>query len=146
MKKSSIPTDISIFSYAQTARRLAAVSLVLAGCALPGVLRAESDKPVAQTAATATPDRASAYYHFALAHTYEEMATTYGRPEYATRAIEEYKLALNADPTSEYLNSGLAELYFKTVRVRDAVLAAQDMIKKDPNSLESHKLLGRIYL
>ena len=74
------------------------------------------------------------------------MATTYGRPEYATRAIEEYKLALNADPTSTFLNSGLAELYFKTGRVRDAVLAAQDMIKKDPNSLEAHKLLGRIYL
>jgi len=145
MTKSSIPTDISFLPYARTARRLAAVTLVLAGCALPGLLRAESDKPAAPAAA-ATPDRASSYYHFALAHTYEEMATTYGRPEFATRAIEEYKLALNADPTSEFLNSGLAELYFKTGRVRDAVLAAQDMIKKDPNSLEAHKLLGRIYL
>jgi len=59
-------------------------------------------------AATATQDRATAYYHYALAHSYEEMATTYGRPEYATRAIEEYKLALNADPKSQYLNNGLA--------------------------------------
>jgi tetratricopeptide (TPR) repeat protein len=148
MTRSSMLTDISIFPYAQAAKRVAAVSLLLAGCALPS-LRAETDKPTAPApaaATTATPDRASAYYHFALAHTYEEMATTYGRPEYATRAIEEYKLALNADPESEYLNSGLAELYFKTGRVRDAVLAAQDMIKKDPNSLEAHKLLGRIYL
>ena len=91
-------------------------------------------------------DRASAYYHYALAHSYEEMATTYGRPDYATRAIEEYKLALNADPDSPYLNSHLAELYFQTGRVRDAISAAQEEIKKNPNNLEAHKLLGRIYL
>jgi tetratricopeptide (TPR) repeat protein len=91
-------------------------------------------------------DRASAYYHYALAHSYEEMATTYGRPDYATRAIEEYKLALNADPDSPYLNSHLAELYFQTGRVREAISAAQDEIKKNPNNLEAHKLLGRIYL
>ena len=77
---------------------------------------------------------------------YEDMATNYGRPEYATRAIEEYKLALDADPTSKYLNSGLAELYLRTGRVRDAVLAAQDILKTDPNNLEAHKLLGRVYL
>jgi tetratricopeptide (TPR) repeat protein len=91
-------------------------------------------------------DRAAAYYHYALAHSYEEMATTYGRPEYATRAIEEYKLALNADPESPYLNAHLAELYFQTGRVRDAIAAAEDEIKKNPNNLEAHKLLGRIYL
>ena len=77
---------------------------------------------------------------------YEEMATNYGRPEYATRAIEEYKLALDADPNSKYLNSGLAELYLRTGRVRDAVLAAQDILKTEPNNLEAHKLLGRVYL
>ena len=95
---------------------------------------------------SATSDRSSAYYHYALAHSYEEMATTYGRPDYANRAIEEYKLALNADPESSYLNSHLAELYFQTGRVRDAISAAQDEIKKNPNDLDSHKLLGRIYL
>ena len=92
------------------------------------------------------PDRSAAYYHFGLAHMYEDMATNYGRPEYATRAIEEYKLALDADPSSKYLNSGLAELYLRTGRVRDAVLAAQDILKTEPNNLEAHKLLGRVYL
>jgi tetratricopeptide (TPR) repeat protein len=92
------------------------------------------------------PDRAAAYYHFGLAHMYEDMATNYGRPEYATRAIEEYKLALDADPNSKYLNSGLAELYLRTGRVRDAVLAAQEILKTEPNNLEAHKLLGRVYL
>jgi tetratricopeptide (TPR) repeat protein len=74
------------------------------------------------------------------------MATTLGRPDYATRAIEEYKLALDGDPDSKFLNSGLAELYFRTGHVRDAILAAQERIKKDPNDLEAHKLLGTIYL
>jgi tetratricopeptide (TPR) repeat protein len=91
-------------------------------------------------------DRAAAYYHYALAHMYEEQVTMYGRSESASKAIEEYRLAIDADPSSEFLTSGLAELYVKTGRIRDAVLEAQDIIKRDPNNLEAHKLLGRIYL
>src|SRR5258707_11448816 len=92
------------------------------------------------------PDRAAAYYHFALAHMYEEQVASYGRSELANKAIEEYRLAIDADPTSEYLTSALAELYAKTGRIRDAVMEAQDILKRDPNNLEAHKLLGRIYL
>jgi tetratricopeptide (TPR) repeat protein len=92
------------------------------------------------------PDTASAYYHYMMAHQYEEMATTFGRSEYATRAIEEYKMALNADPQSKYLNSHLAELYFRTGRIKDAIVAAQERIKQDPNDLEAHRLLADVYL
>jgi tetratricopeptide (TPR) repeat protein len=92
------------------------------------------------------PDRAAAYYHFALAHMYEEQVATYGRSELANKAIEEYRAAIDADPTSAYLTSGLAELYAKTGRIRDAVVEAQDIIKKNPNNLEARRLLGRIYL
>jgi len=77
---------------------------------------------------------------------YEEQVTVYGRSELANKAIDEYRLAIEADPSSEFLTSGLAELYVKTGRIRDAVLEAQDIIKRDPNNLEAHKLLGRIYL
>ena len=91
-------------------------------------------------------DKAAAYYHYALAHMYEEMVTAYGRSDLANKSIEEYRLAIDADPSSEFLTSGLAELYVKTGRIRDAVLEAQDIIKRDPNNLEAHKLLGRIYL
>jgi tetratricopeptide (TPR) repeat protein len=104
------------------------------------------DKPTKAASPAQKADRAAAYYHFSLAHMYEDMATNYGRPEYATRAIEEYKLALDADPGSKYLNSGLAELYLRTGRVRDAVLAAQEILKTEPNNLDAHKLLGRVYL
>ena len=93
-----------------------------------------------------TPDHAAAYYHFALAHMYEEQVATYGRSELANKAIEEYRAAIDADPTSAYLTSGLAELYAKTGRIRDAVVEAQDIIKRSPNNLEARRLLGRIYL
>jgi tetratricopeptide (TPR) repeat protein len=92
------------------------------------------------------PDRAAAYYHYGMAHMYEEMMAMYGRSEYATKAIEEYRKAIEADPSSEYLTAALAELYSRTGRIRDAVLEAQEIIQRDPNNLEAHKLLGRIYL
>ena len=109
-----------------------------------------ADSPAAAGAQSAakgkTPDRAAAYYHFALAHMYEEQVATYGRSELANKAIEEYRAAIDADPTSAYLTSGLAELYAKTGRIRDAVVEAQDIIKRNPNNLEARRLLGRIYL
>lgn len=96
----------------------------------------------------ATPsakDRSSAYYHYGLAHIYEDLATTQGRSDYATQAIEEYKLALAADPNSMALQDGLADLYFKVGRIREAVQTAQDQVKKNPDDLEAHRLLARIY-
>lgn len=143
-------------NFARGNHLLTIASLVLAAACSPHAFAQKTPAPSAagSTAASAgasvgttgQSDRANAYYHYALAHSYEEMATTYGRPEYATRAIEEYKLALNADPNSPYLNAHLAELYFQTGNVRDAIAAAQEEIKKSPGNLEAHKLLGRIYL
>jgi tetratricopeptide (TPR) repeat protein len=92
------------------------------------------------------PDKAAAYYHFGLGHMYEEMMAMYGRSDYANKAIQEYRTAIDNDPSSEFLNATLAELYAKTGRIRDAVLEAQDILKRDPNNLEAHRLLGRIYL
>jgi tetratricopeptide (TPR) repeat protein len=107
--------------------------------------KAAPSKPAAQTSPRKV-DRAAAYYHYTVAHMYEEQVTVYGRSELANKAMEEYRLAIEADPSSEFLTSGLAELYVKTGRIRDAVLQAQDILKRDPNNLEAHKLLGRIYL
>ena len=74
------------------------------------------------------------------------MAVNAGRPDYATQAVEEYKLALDADPNSELLQDGLADLYFKIGRIKDAVTAAQDQVKRHPNDVEAHTLLGKVYL
>jgi tetratricopeptide (TPR) repeat protein len=107
---------------------------------------ASTDSKPASPPPTRKVDKAAAYYHYALAHMYEEQVAVYGRSELATKAIEEYRLAIEADPTSQYLTSALAELYAKTGRIRDAVVEAQDILKRDPTNLEAHKLLGRIYL
>ncbi|HEX4576598.1 MAG TPA: tetratricopeptide repeat protein, partial [Edaphobacter sp.] len=94
----------------------------------------------------ATPDRASSYYHYGLARLYEDMAVNAGRSDYATQAVEQYKLALDADPNSRLLQDGLADLYFKIGRIREAVTAAQDQVGKHPDDVEAHTLLGKVYL
>jgi hypothetical protein len=63
--------------------------------------------PAAEMPATAPAsrkvDRAAAYYHYSVAHMYEDQFAVYNRSDLATKAIEEYRLAIDADPTSEYL-------------------------------------------
>jgi tetratricopeptide (TPR) repeat protein len=100
----------------------------------------------ATDSATPPPNRAQAYYHLALASGYEDQALSDGRPELVTRAIEEYKLALNADPDSPQLNLALANLYFRSGRTREAESTARGLLKSAPDDIEAHKLLGRIYL
>ncbi len=113
----------------------------------PANAKSDGTTQTSTTAAdTKASDRSTAYYHYTLAHMYEELVSIYQSTEFANKAIEEYKLAIESDPNSEFLNSGLAELYAKTGRIRDAVTEAQDIIKRDPDNLEARKLLGRIYL
>ncbi len=92
------------------------------------------------------PDRGDAYYHFQLGHMYEEMVSVTGRAEFASKAVDEYKAALQADPSSPYLASALAELYARTGNIREAVVEAQDVLNRDPDNLDARRLLGRIYL
>jgi tetratricopeptide (TPR) repeat protein len=102
--------------------------------------------PATAKAPVTEPNRALAYYHLALASVYEDDAISDGRSDEVNRAIEEYKLALNADPDSAELNNGLADLYFRTNRIHDAEVTARTLLKTSPNNIDAHKLLGRIYL
>jgi tetratricopeptide (TPR) repeat protein len=147
-------THFSVAGYFMK-KQFVIVSASLLGLFLFAQLSVAQDQPAHSTDSPASlqsaskarvPDHAAAYYHFALAHMYEEQVATYGRSELANKAIEEYRAAIEADPTSAYLTSGLAELYAKTGRIRDAVVEAQDIIKKNPGNLEARRLLGRIYL
>jgi len=126
------------------------VLALLAGVSLAqtsGPAASKPEAPAANTAVAAKPvDKAAAYYHYSLGHVYEELATMYGRSEYADRAIEEYRAAIAADAYNGYLDSALAEIYAKTGRIRDAVAEAQEVLKRDPDNLEAHRLLGRVYL
>ncbi|WP_213805032.1 tetratricopeptide repeat protein [Granulicella sp. dw_53] len=105
-----------------------------------------AEKPVPQAAAPQIQDRSAAYYHYGLAHLYEDLAVNAGRSDYATQAVEEYKLALTADPDSPLLQDGLADLYFKIGRIREAVTAAQEQVSRNPNDIDAHTLLGKVYL
>lgn len=120
-----------------------ATSLSL-GCALLApCLTAAAQQP----AATAQqPDHANSYYHYGLAKIYEDQAVANGRQDLATQAIEQYKLALQADPDSHALQNGLANLYFRLGRIREAVAAAQGQIASHPDDIDAHMLLGHVYL
>ncbi|MGI4829134.1 MAG: tetratricopeptide repeat protein [Janthinobacterium lividum] len=107
---------------------------------------AQTKAPAAAPASTGTPDRAGAYYHYGLAKIYENQAVSGGRQDLATQAIEQYKLALSADPDSAMLQDGIANLYFRLGRIREAVSAAQEQVNKHPDDVEAHTLLGRVYL
>jgi hypothetical protein len=69
-------------------------------------------------------DRAAAYYHYSLAHRFEHLAAIYGSSDYANKAIREYQLAIENDPSSDYLKARLrlVEQFVKTGRTSDAML------------------------
>ena len=130
--------------------KFAAASLVLLpllpACAQNVPAGAAPAKSAAATPTAQVADRSQAYFHVAMASIYEDDATSDGQPEFINRAVEEYKLALNADPGSPELNDGLADLYFRVGRVKEAEATARGLLKTSPNDVDAHKLLGRIYL
>ena len=83
--------------------------------------------------------KSEAYYHFSLARLLEENGDF-------SKAIDEYKKAIQHDPQSSYIYIELANAYLRHRRVRDAVQEAENAIRIDPNNVDAHKLLGSIYL
>src|ERR1700683_2203725 len=100
-----------------------------------------------QTAAPSQPvDKAAAYYNFSMGHLYAELAGVYGnRSEYVVKAIDFYKQALKLDPGASFLFEELTDLYIQSGRLKDAVTEAEDILKREPNNLDAHRILGRIY-
>lgn len=95
-------------------------------------------------------ERTDAYYHFTMGSMYEQLyEQAYDSPDrsnYARQAIDHYKKAYGLDPNSDVIGERLAEMYAKSYRVRDAVIEAQEILKRDPNSLAARRLLARIYV
>lgn len=111
--------------------------------ALPAFAQAPAAQPAA---ASQTPDRASAYYDFAMAHLYAELAGAYGnRGEYVNKAIDFYHQAIKADPTASYIAEELSEFYVQTGQIDKATQEATDLLKANPNNNEARKILARIY-
>jgi tetratricopeptide (TPR) repeat protein len=135
---------------------LSAAVLSLAFCVPSAVAhsqdRAQAPAP-AQSSAGSGPfsqldpaKRAEAYYDFAMAHLNEELYEVSGSSEYANQAIEFYKKALELDPNAPDITEHLAETYAKSQRIRDAVLEAKSVLKRDPDNVGAHRLLARIYV
>jgi tetratricopeptide (TPR) repeat protein len=92
-------------------------------------------------------DRAAAYYHYTLGHMYAELAAnTTNRNDYVNLAIENYKSALQADPSSALMAEELSDLYSQSGRMRDGQNDAEQAIKTNPNDLAAHRVLARMYV
>ena len=94
-------------------------------------------------------DKAAAYYYYALGHLYADLAanSTNGRAvgEYISKAIDNYKLAIKADPRSSVIPEELSEVYIGSGRFREAQSDAEETLRQNPNDLAAHRLLARIY-
>jgi tetratricopeptide (TPR) repeat protein len=90
--------------------------------------------------------RAEAYYSYTMGHIYEQQYEATSRAEYATSAIEAYKKAYALDPKSPVIGERLAEMYWKAQRIKEAVAEAQEILRRNPDDVQSRRLLGRIYL
>ena len=120
-------------------------ALLLAALATSAAFAQASTADSSAAAKDKTP-RADAYYNFTIGHFYELQYEQTSQPEYASRAIEAYKRAYAIDPKSPIIGERLAEMYWKAQRIREAVSEANEVLKRDPNDLPTHRLLGRIYL
>jgi tetratricopeptide (TPR) repeat protein len=122
--------------------RRCSVALILLAMCLPAMLPAAAQKP---SETSSQPDRATAYYHYTLAHLYQQLATEHMRREYLNRAVEEYQAAIKADPQSDYIRLKLVELYASFNRLDDAVSEAQKILSDDPKNIEVRQMLGKFY-
>src|SRR5947199_4106634 len=86
-----------------------------------------------------TNTRAQAYYHFSKARLLDDQGQ-------ANQAVDEYKKALELDPSNSLIYSELAESYMRNNRLQLALETAGKAISIDPNNVEAHKLLSTIYL
>jgi tetratricopeptide (TPR) repeat protein len=118
---------------------------VFAAAALAQVLQEPPIDPRTPPSSKDSP-RAEAYYNFTMGHIYEQQYEATSNAEYATKAIEAYKKAYALDPKSPVIGERLAEMYWKAQRIRDAVAEAQEILRRDPDNVQSRRLLGRIYL
>ena len=107
---------------------------------------AASSQSAKQTPAPSDGTHGDVYYYFTMGHVDEMQFELTGQPDLATQSIESYKKALELAPGSSVIMERLAEIYAKSQHIRDAVELAQAALKADPDNVEAHRLLARIYV
>jgi tetratricopeptide (TPR) repeat protein len=106
---------------------------------------AKTDKPAPLSPADDAA-RGDAYYYFMVGHLAEQQYEATGKAELATRAIDSYKKALELAPESTVIMERLAETRAKAQQLREAVEEAHAVLKLDPDNVDAHRLLARIYV
>ena len=137
---------------AQKRTRMYKAALALIAIGVLGICPAWA-QPQTGAGAARNADKASAYYHYALAHMYADLASNGGSGttresirEYLNKAIENYKEAIKADPSVPLLTEELSELYVGSGRLREAQSEAEEAIKQNPNDVNAHRMLARVFL
>lgn len=114
--------------------------------------------PASASAQTNTPpvagspakNHAEAMYYFTLGHLqelqFEREYQASGKIDSSSDAIDSYKKALALEPNSPAIMERLAEVDAESQRIGDAVSEAQAVLKLEPDNLDAHRLLARIYV
>ncbi len=110
------------------------VCLLITGCASLGKVTA-----LATGSSTTETSKSQSYYHFLKA---QQLLVADDVPG----AIGEYKLALENDPDSPFLELELAALYQRQGDVKEALAHAQKSIQLDPKQQEAYFLLAGLHV
>ena len=81
-----------------------------------------------------------------MGHYYAQEFQTSSHAEDANKAIDFLKKAFTLDPNSQQIGDELAEIYYQSQRIREAVTEANAILAKDPDNLPARRLLARIYV
>ena len=128
-------------------RAALALWFALGSVLIPGLVQAQTNNTPAKAGnANQADNRASAYYNYAMAHLYAELAGAYGnRGEYVNKAIDSYKEAIRLDPQASYIDEELTEFYVQAGQLDKATQEAENLLKADPNNVNARRILARIY-
>jgi tetratricopeptide (TPR) repeat protein len=126
---------------------VAATCWLFGGALTSAAAQRPANPPVPQATSPAGADsQAEAYFNFMMGHLYEGNFRSSSQKADAERAIEFYKKAYALNPTSPVIGEQLAEMYFVSQQLGDAIVEAQSVLKRDPANLGARRLLSRIYI
>ena len=136
----------------KTGRNLAVLSLfLLLGGTSAGARQAKNNpntQPAPGTSASQDEiaKHSEAYFDFVMGHYYAQEYQISSHAEDVNKAIDFLKKAFTLDPNSQQIGDELAEIYYQSQRIRDAVTEANSILAKDPDNLPARRLLARIYV
>ena len=143
---STLGVFIGLCAAAPAALALGSTSGVFPVVAAQSAQSVTTPQSAKQSSGSPDATHADVYYYFTMGHVDEMQFELTGQPDLATQSIEAYKKALELVPGSPVIMERLAEIYAKSQHIRDAVEQAQAALKADPNNVEAHRLLARIYV